>query len=507
VNLSTAYGMVGTNGTIANSAWSNVSAITPAPTNTGLSQLARSVIHASEFETAFHNQTNTDLSKFSTGAYINPDTTFQNLAGFSKAAQSQTRDAAIYARVNTWAQAANAGTYNSSAVSEQTDVDLDGEQEYSVFNDRLFALFEAIGGRMTGAWLRDVDTGFVTQVAGNFSSYSGSETEEEGAGNFASGAVNAFRTSGFKDWFAKTSTSGTGTFNYVNNLYTVTAAPSGIGWKFTSSDGAIVKTVTLGVGKSSLQASYTTTGMVQMFVRFGLSPDLLDLLTFGQSHLGSLITSSSEVDLFNTNPSRTVREYVRFGGTGFTGASVNSTANDTDGNALDTINMRNQAQTHQVEIQSAALGAPGTQSMNFALGFETGKSITYDSDGDGIPDWWTRQYFGHATGQAGDLSRAGDDPDHDGLTNLQEYLLGTNPNVSDASKGQLAITRATGGATLSFPTIHDRVYQILYTTSLASPVNWQPLGNPISGDTAVHSYTDNASGPRFYKLQVSLSAP
>ncbi len=133
VNLSTAYGMVGTNGTIANSAWSSVSGIIPAPANTGLSQLARSVIHASEFETAFHNQTNTDLSKFSTGAYITPDTTFQNLSGFSKAAQSQTREAAIYARVNTWAQAASAGTYSSSVVSEQTDVDLDGEPEYLTF--------------------------------------------------------------------------------------------------------------------------------------------------------------------------------------------------------------------------------------------------------------------------------------------------------------------------------------------------------------------------------------
>ncbi len=68
--------------------------------------------------------------------------------------------------------------------------------------------------------------------------------------------------------------------------------------------------------------------------------------------------------------------------------------------------------------------------MNFALGFETGAAITYDSDGDGIPDWWTQQYFGHATGQAGDLSRAGDDPDHDGLTNLQKYILGTNPRCA-----------------------------------------------------------------------------
>ena len=86
-------------------------------------------------------------------------------------------------------------------------------------------------------------------------------------------------------------------------------------------------------------------------------------------------------------------------------------------------------------------------------------------------------------------------------------MLGTNPNVPDANKGELAITRAIGGATLSFPTIHDRVYQILYTTSLTSPANWQPLGSAVSGDTAVHSYTDNASAPRFYKLQVSLSAP
>jgi hypothetical protein len=44
-----------------------------------------------------------------------------------------------------------------------------------------------------------------------------------------------------------------------------------------------------------------------------------------------------------------------------------------------------------------------------------------DSDGDGIPDWWCQMYFGHPNGQADDLTRAGDDWDGDGLTNLQEY--------------------------------------------------------------------------------------
>jgi len=53
-----------------------------------------------------------------------------------------------------------------------------------------------------------------------------------------------------------------------------------------------------------------------------------------------------------------------------------------------------------------------------------------DADGDGIPNGWTQQYFRHPLGQASDLSRAGDDPDGDGMSNLQEYLAGTDPTNS-----------------------------------------------------------------------------
>jgi len=55
-----------------------------------------------------------------------------------------------------------------------------------------------------------------------------------------------------------------------------------------------------------------------------------------------------------------------------------------------------------------------------------------DSDGDGIPDWWTQLYFGHPTGLKSDYSRAADDPDGDGLSNLEEYLLGTDPLNPDS---------------------------------------------------------------------------
>ncbi len=48
-----------------------------------------------------------------------------------------------------------------------------------------------------------------------------------------------------------------------------------------------------------------------------------------------------------------------------------------------------------------------------------------DSDTDGLPDEWEMQYFG-------DLNQgAGDDPDNDGLNNLEEYQHGTNPMNPD----------------------------------------------------------------------------
>jgi len=47
-----------------------------------------------------------------------------------------------------------------------------------------------------------------------------------------------------------------------------------------------------------------------------------------------------------------------------------------------------------------------------------------DSDGNGLPDAWEILHFGHI----GVDPNA--DPDHDGATNLMEYLAGTDPNSS-----------------------------------------------------------------------------
>jgi len=47
-----------------------------------------------------------------------------------------------------------------------------------------------------------------------------------------------------------------------------------------------------------------------------------------------------------------------------------------------------------------------------------------DTDSDGLPDSWETTYFGNITSQNGT-----GDPDGDGLTNYQEYLAGTHPNL------------------------------------------------------------------------------
>ena len=53
-----------------------------------------------------------------------------------------------------------------------------------------------------------------------------------------------------------------------------------------------------------------------------------------------------------------------------------------------------------------------------------------DSDGDGLPDWWEVQYGFNIHSPAGS-NEAGEDPDQDGFTNLQESRNGTDPWVNN----------------------------------------------------------------------------
>ena len=486
----TPFGQVGSSGH-ADSVWQTLNGAGFTPK---LGDLANTVFHGAMFQTAFHNTANNDLSKFSTGAYIYPDTgTSQTLADFARNTQSQARFTSVYARVQQWVNTATSSTLGIEAV----DVDFDGGDEYLLYNRRIFALFEAKGGRMTAAWMRDPATGKVWQVTGNFASYSGTDTEDEGASNFVSNTtvISAHRTSGFKDWWV-IDPSNAGSNSRVNDTYSVTPASSGTGWTF--SGGGVSKTIRIpSTSAERLQATYQLTGLNKAFVRFGLSPNLLDLMRRGQSGLGAEQTSATRVNLTNTSSSEIVRAFVE-------GPQINAAATDIGGSSFTTVLRRNQAQTHQVEVE---LTGAGPHTIN--LGFDLGIDIS-DADNDGLPDSWENQYI-LSTSDDGSINidnGANGDPDQDGLSNMVEWLVGLNPQVVDNSNyPKLGINRIAGGFRLTFPTLPGRTYQIQTSATLDA---WQPLGDPLvtaPADPPGNFQLDDTTGlpRRFYRMVVAPS--
>jgi len=470
---------------IAADAWN---AIAGQP-DTPLGRLARGTYHAASYLAGWHDEDNGDLRTYSTGAFIYPDTSSDNLAGFAKQAQSQARYAAIYQQVAAWGA-------SPPAVAEAVtlDVDLDGEVEYLLRNGKVFALFEAIGGRCTAAWARDAANGKVAQIVGNPLSFSGSDTEDEGPANQnGDGTVRSRRTSAFKDWWANDGSGGTSQF--VNALYTAAPSASGTGWTFTAPGSAIVKTITLDNAANTLVANYTVAGGYnKLYVRFGLSPDLDDLLTGGQAGL-SLAANPSVVTVSNSSAGGIASAVVELD----SNVTRQATATDDDFANQDTIPMRNQAQVQQVEVES--------QSTTFTVSLSL-SAVTTDGDLDGLPTDWEAANGLDDNDADGDNGADGD-PDGDGIDNLAEWLTGLDPMLADASDfPKLAISKITNGVRLTFPTLPDRLYQLQSSTTLSG---WSNSGSPVStaedvGPDVIEIDDTSGSPRRFYRMLIQ-SAP
>jgi Tol biopolymer transport system component len=124
-----------------------------------------------------------------------------------------------------------------------------------------------------------------------------------------------------------------------------------------------------------------------------------------------------------------------------------------------------------------------------------------DSDGDGIPDLWMMHYFGHPTGQAGDLSRAQDDADGTGMSNLQKYLAGldpTNPTSVFSLQIQAQIS-SPNNTTLNWPAVPGKNYRVQFKDDLNDPV-WSELpGATVVGLKGSFSLPPGPS-TRFYRV-------
>lgn len=115
---------------------------------------------------------------------------------------------------------------------------------------------------------------------------------------------------------------------------------------------------------------------------------------------------------------------------------------------------------------------------------------------DGIPDNWALQYFGGKTPSAANLSRATDDKDGDGLTNLQEWIAGTDPTVANSN---LQIT-GFDGMTLEFAARPYDLYEVLGSTDLKT---WSLTGNPVLPTTTTGALGSLAqpTGARFFQVR------
>lgn len=150
---------------------------------------------------------------------------------------------------------------------------------------------------------------------------------------------------------------------------------------------------------------------------------------------------------------------------------------------------------YSVRITNRALAAPGFASLSVPL--------MLDTDGDGMPDVWELR---HGLNPANPTDATAD-ADHDGTTNLQEYIAGTDPQDA-RSVLRVDQVNANSPVTIRFWGSVSRSYTLLYRDTM-SVMPWRSLTNiPAIDGTGeamrlIEVVDPQAEGKsqRYYRLQ------
>ena len=123
-----------------------------------------------------------------------------------------------------------------------------------------------------------------------------------------------------------------------------------------------------------------------------------------------------------------------------------------------------------------------------------------DTDANGLPDWWELQYFGHLTGTDPNA-----DPDQDGMSNLEEWLAGTNPTNASSCLRLVALpSNNTNAFVVSWPSVAGKYYWLECATNLLTGFNSVVQTN-IAATAPTNTATDTTILPgnaRFYRVGV-----
>jgi hypothetical protein len=158
-----------------------------------------------------------------------------------------------------------------------------------------------------------------------------------------------------------------------------------------------------------------------------------------------------------------------------------------------------------MSLQRSPASGYGNEPINWIAAAPTpGQALgTSDSDNDGLPDAWEQ-----ANGTFVLIPDAGDDPDHDGLTNWEEYLAGTHANDPASALRFAQITAQNGIVILQFFASSNRTYSLLFKPSLDA-VQWSKLTDVSAHPTnRVVTLTNTVPGDaqRFYRLVTPAQA-
>ena len=168
--------------------------------------------------------------------------------------------------------------------------------------------------------------------------------------------------------------------------------------------------------------------------------------------------------------------------------------------AFAAMNFPNESAVQRVQrIFTHTTPVPGLAGL-VATGGRLNLAATVDTDGNGLPDWWELQYFGHLTG-----TDPAADPDQDGEDNLAEFLAGTDP-TDPHSVFQLAMPVPLTGnrCQIEWPSVEGRYYRILRSTNLVSGIRTIVQTN-LAATPPLNTFTDTPPSPAgavFYRLEL-----
>ncbi|MDZ4805270.1 MAG: FlgD immunoglobulin-like domain containing protein [Candidatus Eisenbacteria bacterium] len=315
------HGDLNTPGSLMFEAWATLEA---APAGR-LKELGVAGYLAMIYETAWHEEDELNYSDTSCyGNWVDPDDTWDGVNTWCLRLNNHVRWSVMYSAAAGWVEQCRTGSQIAATEAGSLDIDLDGEAEYVLKNNRIWCAFERYGGRCVLAVAYDpmVMDGQVL-IGAPFTNPS-APGEEEYAG------IAANRCSAFKEMNGG---------SYVDAPYSVSVGPGSL--TFTSPDGLVVKTMTAEAGSNSLRAHYTESVPGPLYFRIGLSPNPLDLAFHGQAHLTSSLTATRYM-LVNSAGGGVAIDRL--------GLDFNATPSDAG------YNRRNLALTEEVELSGAASG-------------------------------------------------------------------------------------------------------------------------------------------------------